>query len=832
MKSIRTKFTVSLVSIYLFGLIIIVSFICVMASNTIFNQTLEKSEEMVAKDSEKINGWFNEQISMIKTFGGDLVSVGGMEEFRQMTYTQRKNNEHFTTVYIGFSDDTAIFSDDWQPPDDWKATQRPWYKDAIAANKTVAYTSPYLDATTDQMVVTGSLDIGIVNGMQTVCSVDILIDVLIDIVSKMETPKGGYVFMVDKEGNILTHPEKKYLPTAQAVTSIKDIPTYKPIIESNGADHVKLTDYDGVVRYILPNQVSAVGWTIYVSIPESTIWEPMQLMLMYVLPITAVVILLLIFFIWFVVNKIVVKPIIRLKEAADCLAEGKLDLNLATNSIDEIGMLSNDFAKVVDILNTVLNEMKNMAAKHSQGEYDFALDDSKFEGAYKEVATGVNKMTKMYIDNFVEIITVLESFSKGDFNAPIRQYPGKQAVGNQIIESLRSNLKNVNREINLLSKEAAEGRLSARANTTAFEGDWATILINLNVLVESIAVPIQEASQVLTEISKGNLKAKMSGEYKGDFLKIEAAMNTTTAELSSYIAEIGETLSRISENDLSCEIKREYMGDFISIRNSINMIIGTLNRVLRDISDVTESVNQGAKHVSNSGMRLSEGANEQMEAVAELTRNVTLINEQTQKTAKSSRIADQLSTKSMENAQEGNNEMTQMLQSMDGIKEASNNIAKIIKVIDDIAFQTNILALNAAVEAARAGQYGKGFAVVAEEVRSLASRSQNAAKETSDYIEDAIEKISNGTKLANTTSEALNKIVGNVTEVSKLITDISTASIEQAQSVSQVSEGIVRISSVVENTSAISEDNSAAAEELSSQSSILSNLVSVFKLNN
>jgi methyl-accepting chemotaxis protein len=174
--------------------------------------------------------------------------------------------------------------------------------------------------------------------------------------------------------------------------------------------------------------------------------------------------------------------------------------------------------------------------------------------------------------------------------------------------------------------------------------------------------------------------------------------------------------------------------------------------------------------------------------------------------------------------------MKDMLQSMDEINQSSNNISKIIKVIDDIAFQTNILALNAAVEAARAGQYGKGFAVVAEEVRNLAARSADAAKETTAMIEGSIRKVEIGTNMANETASSLNQIVDGITQAAELVGEIAQASNEQASGVAQVNDGITQVSQVVQTNSATSEESAASSEELAGQAELLKQMVARFKL--
>jgi len=229
-------------------------------------------------------------------------------------------------------------------------------------------------------------------------------------------------------------------------------------------------------------------------------------------------------------------------------------------------------------------------------------------------------------------------------------------------------------------------------------------------------------------------------------------------------------------------------------------------------------------------MALSQGATEQASAIEELTASLEEVSSQTKLNAKNAGEANELAEIAKSNAEHGNRQMQEMLKAIEEINVASSNISKIIKVIDEIAFQTNILALNAAVEAARAGQHGKGFAVVAEEVRNLAARSANAAKETTDMIEGSINKTEGGTRIANETAKALNEIVGNISKVSDLVSNIAMASNEQASGVEQINQRIMQVSQVVQTNSATAEESAASSEELSGQASLLREMVGKYTL--
>jgi len=424
-----------------------------------------------------------------------------------------------------------------------------------------------------------------------------------------------------------------------------------------------------------------------------------------------------------------------------------------------------------------------------------------------------------------------EKLANGDLNLNIKA-TSTDEIGKLMLSfnKMADILKHLIDEVGALTKAAVEGNLDLRGNTQRFNGSYSDIIAGFNQTLDFIAAPVKEATGVLKQMSNGNLQARVTGDYHGDHAVIKNALNETLEGISSYVNEISSTLTEMAHSNLVVGIDGEYKGDFSQIKDALNLIITSLNEVLGEVNGAAQQVAAGSRQVSDSSMSLSQGATEQASSIEELTASIEQIASQTKQNAKSANEAKNIADTAKVDAAEGNQQMQEMLKAMEEINDSSNNISKIIKVIDEIAFQTNILALNAAVEAARAGQHGKGFAVVAEEVRNLAARSANAAKETTAMIEGSIKKVEGGTKIANATAQALDNIVKGVAKAARLVSDIAVASDEQAIGVEQINQGIIQIATVVQNTSATSEETAAASEELSSQAEMLKKQVGRFKI--
>ena len=299
--------------------------------------------------------------------------------------------------------------------------------------------------------------------------------------------------------------------------------------------------------------------------------------------------------------------------------------------------------------------------------------------------------------------------------------------------------------------------------------------------------------------------------------------------LRGYVGEIRDRMRDLAEGDLTSESTYDFQGDFILIKDSINDHIRNLSRIMTEVNNSSTQVSSGAKQVADGAQSLAQGSTEQAASIEQLSNSIAEIAERTKANAVIASKTAALSETIKENAEKGSRQMGEMITAVSEINDASRNISKIIKTIDDIAFQTNILALNAAVEAARAGEHGKGFAVVAEEVRNLASKSAEAAKETGDMIQNSMEKAGLGSRIADETSESLSGIVTGINESYRLVEEIAAASEQQSAGISQIDVGIGQVAQVVQQNSATAEESAATAEEMSGQSDILQQLIAQFK---
>jgi methyl-accepting chemotaxis protein len=287
-------------------------------------------------------------------------------------------------------------------------------------------------------------------------------------------------------------------------------------------------------------------------------------------------------------------------------------------------------------------------------------------------------------------------------------------------------------------------------------------------------------------------------------------------------------MSGVARKTLAVQVTLAIVGVIVCALGGF-LIVRSVKRALGDIStnlsDVARQISAAATQVAAASQTLAHGSSEQAASLEETSASLEEMSSMTKQNSASSNDAKTLSSENRQSADRGSEHMEQMRSAMGEIKASSHDIAKIIKTIDEIAFQTNILALNAAVEAARAGEAGMGFAVVAEEVRALAQRSAQAAKETAAKIEEAIRKSERGVIISEEVARVLHEIVEKTRNVDSLVSAIASASQEQSQGIGQLNLSVSQMDKITQGNASSADQTSASAQELSAQATELTQSV-------
>uniref|UniRef100_UPI002FC76A5F methyl-accepting chemotaxis protein n=1 Tax=Hydrogenophaga sp. TaxID=1904254 RepID=UPI002FC76A5F len=308
---------------------------------------------------------------------------------------------------------------------------------------------------------------------------------------------------------------------------------------------------------------------------------------------------------------------------------------------------------------------------------------------------------------------------------------------------------------------------------------------------------------------------------------------TTLSNMQSICQPLDEAqrlAAAIASGDLTQSVRVTGKDELAALMRALGGMQDSLSRIVGEVRNSTDSIGTASEQIASGNQDLSARTEQAASNLQQTAASIDQINSTVRQSADSARQATQMAVANAEVAVRGGQVVSQVVTTMNEINQSSQKIGDIIGVIDGIAFQTNILALNAAVEAARAGEQGRGFAVVAAEVRSLAQRSAQAAKEIKVLIEASVSKVDTGSKLVAQAGSTIGEIVANAEKVSVFISDITTAAQEQSQGIGQVNAAVSQLDQMTQQNAALVEESAAAAESLKDQASRLAEVVRVFRL--
>jgi methyl-accepting chemotaxis protein len=348
--------------------------------------------------------------------------------------------------------------------------------------------------------------------------------------------------------------------------------------------------------------------------------------------------------------------------------------------------------------------------------------------------------------------------------------------------------------------------------------------------LNSISHVVDDINKVMGQMTAGDFNGRVDAQAQGALLIMKDNINHSMNNTSLVIRSLVDVVSAQASGDLTKELASgQYHGQFHDLKNAMTYSVHKVKESIIQAIDASNIVNEAAVQVSQGASDLSGRVQEQAASLEKTSATMNEMAEAVQANTLNAQKVAALAHQVQNQAGAGVDVMQQTISAMQSIKESSTKIADIVTIIDGIAFQTNLLALNAAVEAARAGEHGRGFAVVAGEVRALAQKSAEAAKDIKHLINDSVTRIESGTHLADKSGEMLSGITDSIEQVAQMVESIAQASSEQSEGINQVHRAIADIDRVTQENTSLVEETNAAAESLRNESRNLKENMNFFK---
>jgi methyl-accepting chemotaxis protein len=546
----------------------------------------------------------------------------------------------------------------------------------------------------------------------------------------------------------------------------------------------------------------------------------LKVFLFVVLTLTFVVAIVSLYF----GKRYIVMPIKMMLKASEKLRSGENDLTnrLPVFSTDEIGQIAEAINEMRDNMHTVYELLRN---SHKEAlRINQALDNVKTSVLIADNSYNIiyaNKAAKqLFQENETQLRQALPYFEAN------RLLESSIDIFDTHPRELLEALSSTHHTHIVIDNLYIDISINPLINDKKQHLGWVTEFLDRTAEMKTE----QEINAAIFAASQGDFQKHIALSHKtGVFKTFSKIMNQMLARDFQMVEELRQVFASMVKGDLTQTMTSSYAGSLEALKTDVNSTITQLTLIMDAIKKTAAIVNNAGFDISQGSFSLSQRTEQQAAALAETVESMEEMTGTVRKNAEHAHQASQLAKDAKEYAQKGRGIVSTVIDAMAEINQSSQQIADIIGVVDEIAFQTNLLALNAAVEAARAGEHGRGFAVVATEVRHLAQRSAEAAKEIKGLIEDSVNKIEEGSLLVNQSGTSLEGIVTTVKKVSDFMSEIAAASQEQSIGIQQVNKALMQMDKVTHQNAILAGELAESSQSMSGQAQMLKNHVAFFK---
>ncbi|WP_227814839.1 methyl-accepting chemotaxis protein [Nitrogeniibacter aestuarii] len=437
-------------------------------------------------------------------------------------------------------------------------------------------------------------------------------------------------------------------------------------------------------------------------------------------------------------------------------------------------------------------------------------------------------------DRIARLKAVVREVAAGKLTGRITNIGERDDIGELCwyVNDMLDQLESCFREQTTVLRNSTEGRYDRKVQTAGLNGEFCQALernqasidqLAANARAKAEAERIERAAQediaaLIAAAAAGDFTQRIDTHGKrGFFRKLAEDVNVLMETTERGLSDVAGVLKAVAEGDLTARIEADYQGIFGQLKDDTNLSTQTLQEIMSGIQDAARSINLAVSEIADGNQDLSRRTEDQAASLEETSSSMAELNATIATNAQNAAEARSTADDSLQRVSRSREAMARLVATMGDIEGSSKQISNIVSLIESIAFQTNILALNAAVEAARAGEQGRGFAVVATEVRNLAQKSSDAAKEIKNLIEISRQRVASGSKEVGQMEGVINEASDAFEQLNQMVAGIAEASREQALGINQVTTAVARMDDVTQQNAALVEEAAAAADSLREQ---------------